>query len=132
MLPSAQGGSSRDRSAPFTKPLLQHLHSYYHGYAAADLIPQAWGEVLDRLRAAGVPLQRLTRAEEDAVTVRTALQALPYRRGDYVARLNHAGARFLVENTGAPGHRIKVYVGREQRLALMPLSRGLAHALRRL
>ncbi|WP_375435496.1 M14 family metallopeptidase [uncultured Hymenobacter sp.] len=125
--PSEVSGQPRlyyDRKAPFTRPL-----NYYNTFRPtvtvsrpkAYLIPQAWGEVLDRLRVAGVPLQRLTRdttltAEvyyiddyktsprpyeghylHSAVTVRTTQQPLRYYRGDYVARLDNAAARFLVE-----------------------------------
>ena len=113
-----------DRGAPFTREI-----NYYNTFRPiitvarpeAYLIPQAWGEVLDRLRAAGVPLQRLLRdttltaevyyIEEyktsprpyeghylhSAVAVHPTQQALPYRKGDYVARLDNATARFLVE-----------------------------------
>ncbi|UOG76973.1 M14 family metallopeptidase [Hymenobacter tibetensis] len=113
-----------DQKAPFTRQI-----QYYNTFRPtvtvsrpqAYLIPQAWGEVLDRLRAAGVPLQRLTRdttltAEvyyiedyktsprpyeghylHNSVTVRSTQQALPYHRGDYVARLDNATARFLIE-----------------------------------
>ncbi|HEX8425997.1 M14 family metallopeptidase [Hymenobacter sp.] len=125
--PSEVSGQPRlyyDRKASFTRQL-----SYYNTFwptltvarPQAYLIPQAWAEVLDRLRAAGVPLQRLTHdttltAEvyyiEDykttprpyeghylhsAVTVRTTQQPLPYHKGDYVARLDNSTARFLVE-----------------------------------
>ncbi|UOQ68195.1 M14 family metallopeptidase [Hymenobacter volaticus] len=113
-----------DRKAPFTRQL-----NYYNTFRPtltvsrpkAYLIPQAWTEVLDRLRVAGASLQRLTRdttltAEvyyiEDyktsprpyeghylhsGVTVRTTQQPLRYYRGDYVASLDDATARFLVE-----------------------------------
>ncbi|WP_022822969.1 M14 family metallopeptidase [Hymenobacter norwichensis] len=125
--PSDVSGQPRlyyDRKAPFTRAI-----NYYNTFRPtvtvsrpqAYLIPQAWGEVLDRLRTAGVPLQRLRRdttltAEvyyisdyktsprpyeghylHTSVTVRPTQQALPYHRGDYVARLDNTTARFLIE-----------------------------------
>ncbi|MDF7811337.1 M14 family metallopeptidase [Hymenobacter sp. YC55] len=125
--PSEVSGQPRlyyDRKAPFTRQL-----NYYNTFRPtvtvsrpqAYLIPQAWTEVLDRLRVAGAPLQRLAHdttltAEvyyiEDyktsprpyeghylhsGVTVRTTQQPLRYYRGDYVARLDNTTARFLVE-----------------------------------
>lgn len=127
MKPSEVSGQPRlyyDRKAPYSKQI-----NYYNTFRPtvsverpqAYLIPQAWGEVLDRLRLSGVPLQRLTRdttlaAEvyyiqdyktgqrpyeghyvHTAVEVRTAQQPLPFRRGDYVARLDNATARYLIE-----------------------------------
>ena len=125
--PSEVSGQPRlyyDRKAPFTRPV-----NYYHTYRPtttvrrpmAYLIPQAWGEVLERLRLSGVQLQRLRRdttltAEvyyvEDyktaarpyeglyvhsQVKLRSEQQALSFRKGDYVAVLNQPAARYLVE-----------------------------------
>ena len=125
--PSEVSGQPRlyyDRKAPFTRPV-----NYYHTYRptttvrrpVAYLIPQAWGEVLERLRLSGVQLQRLRRdttltAEvyyvEDyktaarpyeghyvhsQVKLRPEQQALSFRKGDYVAVLNQPAARYLVE-----------------------------------
>ncbi|MBC6607957.1 M14 family metallopeptidase [Hymenobacter sp. BT188] len=113
-----------DRKAPFTRPI-----NYYHTYRptttvrrpVAYLIPQAWGEVLERLRLSGVQLQRLRSdttltAEvyyvEDyktsprpyeghylhsQVKLRPEQQALAFRKGDYVAILDQQAARYLVE-----------------------------------
>lgn len=125
--PSEVSGQPRlyyDRKAPFTRPV-----NYYHTYRptttvrrpAAYIIPQAWGEVLDRLRLSGVQLQRLRRdttltAEvyyvEDyktsprpyeghylhsQVKLRADQQPLAFRKGDYVAVLNQPAVRYLVE-----------------------------------
>ncbi|GAB2479669.1 hypothetical protein GCM10011375_16970 [Hymenobacter qilianensis] len=113
-----------DRKAPFTRPV-----NYYHTYRptttvhrpVAYLIPQAWGEVLERLRLSGVQLQRLRRDTtlttevyyvEDyktsprpyeghylhsQVKLRPEQQALAFRKGDYVAVVDQAAARYLVE-----------------------------------
>lgn len=113
-----------DRKAPFTRPV-----NYYHTYRptttvrrpVAYLIPQAWGEVLKRLRLSGVQLQRLRHdttltAEvyyvEDyetssrpyeghylhsQVELRPEQQALEFRKGDYVALVDQTAARYLVE-----------------------------------
>jgi hypothetical protein len=125
--PSEVSGQPRlyyDRKAPYTR-----LLPYYNTFRptaqvqrpAAYLIPQAWGEVLDRLRLSGVQLRRLRRdttltAEvyyvEDyesgprpyeghylhsAVELRTTQQPLPFRQGDYVALLDQPAARYLIE-----------------------------------
>jgi hypothetical protein len=125
--PSEVSGQPRlyyDRKAPFTRPV-----NYYHTYRptttvrrpVAYLIPQAWGEVLERLRLSGVQLQQLRRdttltAEvyyvEDyktsprpyeghylhsQVKLRPEQQALAFRKGDYVAVLNQPAVRYLVE-----------------------------------
>lgn len=125
--PSEVSGQPRlyyDRKAPFTRPV-----KYYHTYRpttmvrrpVAYIIPQAWGEVLDRLRLSGVQLQRLRRdttltAEvyyvEDyktsarpyeghyihsQVKLRPEQQALAFCQGDYVATLNQPAVRYLVE-----------------------------------
>ncbi|WP_165963577.1 M14 family metallopeptidase [Hymenobacter radiodurans] len=113
-----------DRKAPFTRPV-----NYYHTYRptttvrrpVAYLIPQAWGEVLERLRLSGVQLQQLRRDTtlttevyyvEDyktsprpyeghyihsQVKLRPEQQALAFRKGDYVAVVDQAAARYLVE-----------------------------------
>ncbi|MGY2134074.1 M14 family metallopeptidase [Hymenobacter sp. HD11105] len=125
--PSEVSGQPRlyyDRKAPFTRPV-----KYYHTYRptttvrrpTAYIIPQAWGEVLERLRLSGVQLQRLRRdttltAEvyyvEDyktsprpyeghylhsQVKLRAEQQALAFRKGDFVVMLNQPAVRYLVE-----------------------------------
>jgi hypothetical protein len=125
--PSEVSGQPRlyyDRQAPYTR-----LLPYYNTFRptaqvqrpTAYLIPQAWEEVLDRLRLSGVQLHRLRRdttltAEvyyvedyktgprpyeghylHNAVELRTTRQPLPFRQGDYVALLDQPAARYLIE-----------------------------------
>ncbi|WP_324677693.1 M14 family metallopeptidase [Hymenobacter sp. GOD-10R] len=127
---SGQPRLSYDRKAPFTRPV-----KFYNTYRptttvrrpVAYLIPQAWGEVLDRLRLSNVRLQRLRRDTtltadiyyvEDyktaprpyeghylhsQVKLRTEQQTLPFRRGDYVAYLDQPAVRYLVETLEPQG-----------------------------
>ncbi|MBC6990154.1 M14 family metallopeptidase [Hymenobacter sp. BT491] len=113
-----------DRKAPFTRPV--KFFNTYRPTATAQrpvayLIPQAWADVLDRLRWSNVQLQRLTRdivltAEvyyiddyktgarpyeghylHSQVKLRTEQQQLTFRKGDFVAWLNQPAARYLIE-----------------------------------
>ncbi|UOQ51471.1 M14 family zinc carboxypeptidase [Hymenobacter cellulosivorans] len=125
--PSAVSGQPRlwyDRQAPYTRQI-----NYYNTFRPtvsvarpqAYIIPQAWGEVLERLRLSGVQLKSLTRdttltAEvyyiadyktgqrpyeghylHNKVELRTEQQPLTFRRGDFVASLDQPAARYLVE-----------------------------------
>ncbi|GAA4007134.1 M14 family metallopeptidase [Hymenobacter fastidiosus] len=125
--PSGVSGQPRlyyDRTKPYVRTI-----NYYNTFRpavsvtrpVAYLIPQAWGEVLDRLRLAGVQLQRLAQdtvltAEtyyiadyktgprpyeghyvHTAVDLRTEQQPRPFRKGDFVAYLSQPAARYLVE-----------------------------------
>ena len=125
--PSEVSGQPRlyyDRQAPFTRSI-----PYYNTFRptisvqrpAAYVLPQAWGEVVERLRLSGVQLRRLTRDTvlsgevytiqdyktsprpyeghylHSKVEVRTTTQPLPFRRGDYVILLDQPAARYLIE-----------------------------------
>ncbi|TGE24557.1 hypothetical protein E5K00_04915 [Hymenobacter aquaticus] len=125
--PSAVSGQPRlwyDRQAPYTRTI-----NYYNTFRPtvsvtrpqAYLIPQAWGEVVERLRLNGVQLRRLTRDTtlttevyyiadyktgprpyeshylHSQVELRAEQQPLTFRRGDYVASLDQPAARYLVE-----------------------------------
>ena len=127
--PSEVSGRPRlyyDRSRPYARPI--PYYNYFRPTATARrpvayLIPQAWAEVVDRLRGAGVRLQRL-RADTTLtaefyhvadyqtspspyeghyphrqVQLTAAPAAGRFLRGDYVAALadNPATARYLVE-----------------------------------
>ncbi|QNH60577.1 M14 family metallopeptidase [Hymenobacter sediminicola] len=127
MKPSEVSGQPRlyyDRKAPFSRQI-----PYYNTFRPtvqvqrpiAYLIPQAWGEVLDRLRLSGVQLRRLRRdttltAEvyyiqdyktgqrpyeghylHSGVEVRPTQQPMAFRQGDYVALLDQPAARYLIE-----------------------------------
>ena len=127
--PSEVSGRPRlyyDRQQPYARPI--PYYNYFRPTAtarrpAAYLIPQAWAEVVDRLRGAGVRLQRLRQdttltAEfyrigdyqtsprpyeghypHSQVQLTAAPAAGRFLRGDYVARLadNPTTARYLVE-----------------------------------
>ena len=125
--PSEVSGQPRlyyDKQQPYTKQI-----PYYNSFRAtatarrpaAYLIPQAWAEVVERLRLSGVQLQRLrqdTTLTADfyhiddyktgprpyeghylhtQVQVTAKPQAVRFLRGDYVARLDQPAARYLVE-----------------------------------
>jgi hypothetical protein len=125
--PSRVSGLPRryyDRDQPWTAPV-----RYYDRYTATDsaakplayVIPQAWHEVIDRLRLSGVKLRFLdqdlslpvetyyidhyTAPREpyeghylhDSVRVRTVDQTLAFRRGDCIVELGTAKDRFIVE-----------------------------------
>ncbi|WP_345225986.1 M14 family metallopeptidase [Hymenobacter koreensis] len=125
--PSEVSGLPRlyyDRKAPFTRPV-----KYYNTYRpaltverpAAYLIPQAWEEVIERLRLNGVRLQRLSQDVtlsvesqyiddfqtsprpyeghylHSQVKLRTAPQQRAFHRGDYVVTLDQPAVRYLVE-----------------------------------
>ena len=125
--PSAVSGLPRlyyDHTRPYTRTI-----PYYNTFRptvsvekpAAYLIPQAWTEVTDRLRLAGVQLRALphdttltveTYYMQDyktgpkpyeghylhsAVELRTARQERTFRAGDLVATLQQPAARYLVE-----------------------------------
>lgn len=113
-----------DHSAPYTKQL-----RFYDHYRATDtvtkpyayIVPQAWSEVVDRLRWSGVHLQQLQKDTllnvqvyyidkyetgknpyeghytHSNVSVRRDTQQLRYYKGDYVLLLNSASNRYLVE-----------------------------------
>ena len=127
--PSEVSGRPRlyyDRQQPYARSI--PYYNYFRATAtaqrpAAYLIPQAWAEVVDRLRGAGVRLQRLRQdttltAEfyrlddyktsprpyeghypHSQVQLTAAPAAVRFLRGDYVARLadNPTTARYLVE-----------------------------------
>ncbi|AII54059.1 M14 family metallopeptidase [Hymenobacter sp. APR13] len=125
--PSDISGQPRlyyDRKAPYSRQI-----PYYNTFRptvqvqrpAAYLIPQAWGEVLERLRLSGVQLRRLRQDTtltadvyyvqdyktgqrpyeghyvHSAVELRTAPQPVAFLKGDYVADLNQPAARYLIE-----------------------------------
>ncbi|QNE39704.1 hypothetical protein F1C16_09130 [Hymenobacter sp. NBH84] len=125
--PSEVSGQPRlyyNQQEPYTKPI-----PFYNSFRAtttvrrpaAYLIPQAWGEVVERLQRAGVQLQRLRQdttltAEfyhiddyktssrpyeghylHSQVQVTAQPQTVHFLRGDYVAQLNQPAARYLVE-----------------------------------
>ncbi|SNC63926.1 Zinc carboxypeptidase [Hymenobacter gelipurpurascens] len=125
--PSEVSGEPRlyyDRTAPYSRQI-----NYYNTFRptvmverpAAYLIPQAWEEVLDRLRRAGTQLRRLTRDTtltvevryiqdyktspkpyeghylHSQVELRREEQPLTFHRGDYVVWLNQPAARYLME-----------------------------------
>ncbi|RPD48694.1 hypothetical protein DNI29_08770 [Hymenobacter sediminis] len=125
--PSEVSGLPRltyDRKAPYTKSI-----PYYNTFRptvtvqrpVAYVIPQAWGEVVDRLRLSGVQLRQLPadttisgevyyiqdyktspRPYEghylhSQVQVRPVRQSLPFLRGDYVVTLSQPAARYLIE-----------------------------------
>ncbi|MCB2410125.1 M14 family metallopeptidase [Hymenobacter lucidus] len=125
--PSEVSGQPRlwyDRKAPYTRQL-----NYYNTFRptvsvtrpVAYIIPQAWGEVVERLRLSDVELRRLTRDTtlttgvyyiadyktgprpyeghylHNKVELRTEQQPLTFRKGDYVAYLDQPAARYLVE-----------------------------------
>ncbi len=115
---------SYDRQAPYSRQI-----PYYNTFRPtlavqrpqAYLIPQAWTEVVDRLRRAGTSLRRLTRDTtltgevyyvqdyktgprpyeghylHSQVELRTVQQPTAFHTGDYVAWLNQPTARYLVE-----------------------------------
>ncbi|SHJ48451.1 Zinc carboxypeptidase [Hymenobacter daecheongensis DSM 21074] len=125
--PSAVSGQPRlfyDRTKPYTRSV-----PYYNTFRpsvsvtrpAAYIIPQAWGEVLERLRLSGVQLRTLTQdttltAEtyyiadyktgprpyeghyvHTAVELRTEQQPRTFRAGDFVATTQQPAARYLIE-----------------------------------
>ncbi|UYZ60374.1 M14 family metallopeptidase [Hymenobacter latericus] len=125
--PSEVSGQPRlyyDRKAPFTKAI-----PYYNTFRPtvqataprAYLVPQAWGEVIERLQRGGLQLQRLTRDTtlttevyfiedyktgqrpyeghyvHNQVRVRPAQRSVAFRRGDYVVWLNQPQNRLAVE-----------------------------------
>ncbi|RYU80522.1 M14 family zinc carboxypeptidase [Hymenobacter persicinus] len=127
MRPSEVSGQPRlfyNRTKPYTRQI-----NYYNTFKpvvsvekpVAYLIPQAWEEVLDRLRLSGVQLRRLTRDTvltadtyyitdyktgsrpyeghyvHSGVELRTEQQPRPFRAGDFVAYLDQPAARYLVE-----------------------------------
>ncbi|TGE20003.1 M14 family metallopeptidase [Hymenobacter elongatus] len=113
-----------DRKAPYTRAI-----NYYNTFRptvsvarpVAYLIPQAWGEVVERLRLSDVQLRRLTRDTvlrsevyyiadyktgqrpyeghylHTKVELRAEQQAVAFHKGDYVAYLNQPAARYLIE-----------------------------------
>ncbi|MET4104990.1 M14 family metallopeptidase [Hymenobacter sp. UYP22] len=115
---------SYNRQAPYTKSV-----PYYNTFRPtatvqrprAYVIPQAWGEVVERLRLSGVQMRALSadtvingeayyiqdyktgaRPYEghylhNQVQVRTVRQPRPFLRGDYVISLNQPAARYLIE-----------------------------------
>ena len=127
MKPSEVSGKPRlyyDRKAPYSRQI--PFYNTFRSTAQAQrpvayLIPQAWGEVLDRLRLSGVQLRRLPHdttltAEvyyiqdyktgqrpyeghyvHSAVELRPSQQPVTFLRGDYVAMLNQPAARYLIE-----------------------------------
>ncbi|GAB2783200.1 hypothetical protein HNQ93_002273 [Hymenobacter luteus] len=125
--PSEVSGRPRlsyDRKAPYTKSIL-----YYNTFRPtvtvqrprAYVVPQAWGEVVDRLGLSGVQLRQLPadttisgevyyiqdyktspRPYEghylhSQVQVRPVRQSLAFLRGDYVVTLSQPAARYLIE-----------------------------------
>ncbi|OWP65155.1 hypothetical protein CDA63_02030 [Hymenobacter amundsenii] len=121
---SAQPRLYYDRQAPYTKPI-----PYYNTFRPtttvqrprAYVVPQAWGEVVERLRLSGVQLRPLsmdtvingeTYYIEDyktgsrpyeghylhtGVQVRTVQQPRSFLRGDYYVSLDQPAARYLIE-----------------------------------
>lgn len=126
--PSEVSGQPRlyyDRARPFTRPV-QYFNTYRAtataGRPTAYLIPQAWGEVAERLRRNGATLEPLTRDVtvpvevyyvEDfkttakpfeghyvhsQVQLRPQRETVTFHRGDLVVYLNEgAPVRYLVE-----------------------------------
>jgi len=125
--PSDVSGQPRlyyNRQEPYAKSI-----PFYNSFRAtvtakrpaAYLIPQAWGEVVDRLQRAGVQLQRLRQDTtltadfyhiddyktaprpyeghylHSQVQVSVQPQAVRFLRGDYIARLDQPVARYLME-----------------------------------
>ncbi|MEM9022340.1 MAG: M14 family zinc carboxypeptidase [Bacteroidota bacterium] len=126
--PSAITGAQRlyyDREAPFERDI-----PYYNRFEADTvlrkpryyLIPQAWGEVIDRLQWNGVRLQRLSEDQalevhayyieghetgrqayeghypHKAIAVRSESQTIRYQKGDYVVPVDQERNRFIVES----------------------------------
>ncbi|MCC6461045.1 MAG: M14 family metallopeptidase, partial [Saprospiraceae bacterium] len=123
--PSEVSGLPRlwyDRSAPYEK-----IIPYYNTYVpvrearkpVAYILPQAWDNVLTRLQANGVRMQRLSRDVEleverytigsfknreawegqyfhYTVQLETRTEAVLYRTGDYVIPLDQAANRYLL------------------------------------
>ncbi len=130
------GVSSKDRlyydhSKPYDKkiPFLNH----YKADKTVDkpsfyIIPQAWKEVIERLEANNIQMERLTRDEEVAVDVYyitdeettktpyeghylhfnvqvdTRQEAIQFYKGDYRIPLNQVGNRYLLEVLEPEGH----------------------------
>lgn len=125
--PSDVSGQPRlyyDRKAPYVKPI-----PYYNTFVPtatvqrprAYVLPQAWGEVAERLRLSGVQMQPLSadtiisgetyylqdyktgpRPYEghylhSQVQVRPVRQLRQFLRGDYYISLNQPAARYLIE-----------------------------------
>lgn len=125
--PSAVSGLPRyyyDKGSPWTKPV-----RYYDRYVVADsverpmayIIPQAWREVIERLRLSGVRLRyfdadvgcevecqyitNYTSPREpyeghylhDSIRTRTVRQVMGFRRGDCIVELGTHRDRFIIE-----------------------------------
>lgn len=131
--PSAVSGLKRlyyDRTQPFTKRIPYQntfVPAVQIDKPKAYLIPQAWGDVVERLQRNGVTLQPLTRDTlidvsayyitdykspqrpyegrfiHTGVQVRSETQRLPFYRGDYLIRTNQAANRYLVETLEPQG-----------------------------
>ncbi len=122
---SGQPRLSYDRAAPFTRPV-PYFNTYRPGpnvkRPAAYLIPQAWGDVAERLQRNGVTLRRLKQDVTVAVEARyiddfssaaqpyeghylhrdvklriEEIQPRAFHRGDVVAFLDQPAARYLIE-----------------------------------
>ncbi|MBA9075460.1 M14 family metallopeptidase [Rufibacter quisquiliarum] len=131
--PSAVSGQERlyyDRKAPFTRPV-KFFDTFRPTVTVtkpvAYLIPQAWGEVVERLQQNQVELKRLTRDTvltpevyyitdyktgqrpyeghylHTDVQVRKTQMPIRYYAGDYVVYLNQVSNRFLVETLEPQG-----------------------------
>ncbi len=120
-----------DRNSPFTKEV-----PYYNTYLpdvtvqapTAYILPQGWGEVVERLKLAGVTMKQFT---EDAsakvdvyyledwkpspqpyeghwpirgIKLRTETQTVNYRKGDYVIYCNQLANRYIVETLEPEAH----------------------------
>ncbi len=132
--PSKIGNYTRlsyDRNQPWEKEIAYYDHFVEDLVIAAPkayLIPQAWREVIERLRWNGVELQRLsedkkmqvqsyriknisTRATayeghmfHDDMELSTQTETITARAGDYLVTLNQANARYAVETLEPQAH----------------------------
>ncbi|AKQ46317.1 hypothetical protein TH63_12915 [Rufibacter radiotolerans] len=131
--PSEVSGLERlyyDRKAPFTRPV-KFFDTYRPTVTVtkpvAYIIPQAWAEVIERLKQNQVELKRLSKDTvltpevyyisdyktgprpyeghylHTEVQVQKSQQPIQYFKGDYVAYLNQVSNRFLVETLEPQG-----------------------------
>lgn len=122
---------SYDRNSPFTKEV-PYFNTYLPDITVkaptAYILPQSWGEVVERLQLAGVVMKQFTEdAQADVevyyiddwkpspqpyeghwpirgIKLRTESQTLTYRKGDYVIYCDQVVNRFIVETLEPQAH----------------------------
>ena len=132
--PSAVTGLPRisyDRNSPYTKEI-PYFNTYLPDITVqapnAYILPQSWGEVVERMQMAGVAMKRLTEDVQADVEVyyiddwkaspqpyeghwpirniklRTENQKVTYRKGDYVIFCDQVANRYIVETLEPQAH----------------------------